>query len=307
MTTIQAFIKRHPVLTYFVLTFVISWGGILLVIGGPSSIPANSEQAETLVLFVLLALFAGPSVAGVLLTGLVNGKAGFRELLSRLLRWRVGARWYAVALLFAPLLVTVVLLALAPISPVFLPRILSTSDKASLLLFGIVWGLIGGGLLEELGWTGFAIPQLRQRYGVLTTGFIVGVLWGAWHFLVTLWLSGDASGALSLAIFLPASIFYGGSLPAYRVFMVWVYDRTHGSLPVTMLMHASFSASRLILNPLALALVPALAYDFIVAAALWVVIAVIVVAQKRASLRRRPPEAQLSQHGQVPANVRPSG
>jgi membrane protease YdiL (CAAX protease family) len=171
--------------------------------------------------FVLLALFAGPSMAGILLTGLLYGRAGFRNLLTRMTRWRVGARWYAVALLTAPLLVTATLLALSLISPEFLPSIFTSDDKVRLLLFGIGWGLVGGGLLEELGWTGFAVPTLlRQRHGVLATGLFVGVLWGLWHFLITFWASGTSSGALSLAGFLPAVLFYVGSLPAYRVLMV---------------------------------------------------------------------------------------
>ena len=119
---------------------------------------------------VLVALFAGPSVAGILTTGLVSGRAGLRELLSRLLRWRVGARWYAAALLTAPFLVTTVLLALSLLSPEFIPGIVTTDNKIALLLFGIGWGLLGGGLLEELGWTGFAVPRLRLRYTAFTTG-----------------------------------------------------------------------------------------------------------------------------------------
>ena len=113
MRTIKAFIKKHPVVAYYALVFAISWGGILLIVGGPGGIPGSSEQVETLMPLVLLALFAGPSVAGILTTGLVSGGAGLRELLSRLLRWRVRARWYAAALLPAPLIVTTVLLALS--------------------------------------------------------------------------------------------------------------------------------------------------------------------------------------------------
>ncbi|MDP2857985.1 MAG: hypothetical protein Q8P50_08415 [Bacillota bacterium] len=101
----SVFIKRHPVLTYFALTFSISWGGILIVVG-PGGIPGTREEFERLFPVVILALMAGPSVAGIVLTGLVHGWAGLRELLSRLLRWQVGARWYAVALLTAPLLMT---------------------------------------------------------------------------------------------------------------------------------------------------------------------------------------------------------
>jgi hypothetical protein len=271
MTTIKALIKRHPVLTYYILVFAISWGGILIVVG-PGGYPGTSEQVERLSLPVLLALFAGPSVSGLVMTGLVHGRAGLRDLRSRLFR-RVGIRWYAVALLFAPLLVTVVLLVLLLFSPEFVPGIAATSDKVFLLLFGIGWGLIGGGLLEETGWTGFAVPELRRRYSAFTTGLIVGILWGIWHILVSFWMSGTASGDLSLAIFLPAMVFYMVSLPAYRVLLVWVYDRT-GNLLVVMLMHAVFSTSRIILNPPALALVPGLHYDLALAIALWVVVAV---------------------------------
>lgn len=100
MKTIRAYIKRHPVLAYYALVFTISWGGILFAVGvGPGGLPATKEQAEILFPFVLLALFAGPSVAGIALTDLVYGRAGFRNLLSRMRRLRVDIRWYAVALL----------------------------------------------------------------------------------------------------------------------------------------------------------------------------------------------------------------
>jgi uncharacterized protein len=293
MTTIKAFVKSHSVLTYYALVFAISWGGILLIIGGPGELPATKEQVQTLMPFALLALFAGPSVAGILLTGLLYGRAGLRDLLARMTRWRVGVRWYVLALLLAPLLVSAILLALSVTSPEFLPRILTTNDKATLLLFGIGWGLVGGGLLEELGWTGFAVPtMLRGRHGVLGTGLVVGLLWGAWHYLIAFWaISGTTSAGLSLAVFMPALIFYVGSLPAYRVLMVWVYDRTGESMLVAMLMHAVFSASALIFEPLGLAVVPGLIYGLVLAAALWVVVGAVAVANgghlSRQPLRRR--------------------
>ena len=140
------------------LTFAISWGGILLVIGGPGAIPTPNEQTTSLLPVVIVVMFVGPTVAGLLSTGLVAGKAGLSALFARLLRWRVGVRWYAVALLTAPVLITAILLALSPISQDFLPAIVTADDKASLLLVGIPAGLMVG-LFEELGWTGFATPN----------------------------------------------------------------------------------------------------------------------------------------------------
>jgi CAAX protease family protein len=158
------------------------------------------EVSEGLMPFVYLATLLGPSIAGILLTGLVDGRTGLRKLLSRLRRWRVGARWYAVALLTAPLLIAATLFVLSLTSPEFLPVIVTSDNKASLLLTGIVMGLVVG-FFEELGWTGFAIPRLRLRYGVLTTGLIVSLLWGAWHF--PLFAGSVAStGAISPALYL---------------------------------------------------------------------------------------------------------
>jgi CAAX protease family protein len=280
MKTIKAFIKRHPLLSYFALAFAISWGGMLFAVGlGPGGFSATPQQVQMAVPYAVPAMILGPSVASVLLTGLLYGRAGLREFRSRLLRWRVGARWYALALLTAPLSIMAVLLALSFLSPEFLPRIFTASDKPILFLMGIAVGLVAG-IFEELGWTGFAVPTLlRLRYGVLSTGLIMGVLWGAWHFFVNFWGSGVTSGELSLAIFLPVWLLgtLVGSLTAYRVLMVWVYERT-GSLLVAMLMHVSLATFTFILTP-PLGGAPYWVIGFAYAAALWVVVAAVAVAQ----------------------------
>jgi membrane protease YdiL (CAAX protease family) len=289
MKTIKALIKSHPLLSYFVLTFAISWGGILIVVGGPGAIPGTKEQVETLFPIAILAMLAGPPVAGIVLTDLLYGRAGLHDLLTRMRRWRVEARWYAVALLTAPLSMMAALLALSLTSPEYLPGIFASDEKATLVLMGIVPGLAAG-FLEELGWTGFAIPRMRLRYGVVGTGLFVGVPWGAWHILTNgLWASDIASGTLPLAIFLPAYLFtfLAGQLPAYRVLMVWVYDRTGESLLLAMLMHASLTASTFILAPLAMSGVALLAVTLAYAAAAWVVVAVLAVAT-RGHLSRQP-------------------
>jgi uncharacterized protein len=280
MKTIRAFIVRRPVLAYYILTFAISWGGVL-ILGAPYGMPAPSEQAAKVWPIVFVPYFLGPSTAGVLMTGLVRGRAGLRELLSRLLRWRVGARWYVVALLTAPLLVTPTLLALSLASPAYLPGIVTAADKVGLVVTGLVVGLFFGGFLEELGWTGFATPELRQRHSVLTTGLIVGALWAVWHFFPTFWVTGDSSGTLSLLLFLPPCLYYAGVLPAYRVLMVWVHDRTGGSLPVVMLMHATLTASTLfILSPAATG-IRLMIYYVILTAATWGVVAVVALVDRK--------------------------
>jgi membrane protease YdiL (CAAX protease family) len=66
-----------------------------------------------------------------------------------------------------PLIVAAVLFALSLVSPLLLPGLVTTDDRVALLFFGPAWGLMGGGLLEELGCTGFVLPRLRVRFGAL--------------------------------------------------------------------------------------------------------------------------------------------
>ncbi|HZT08371.1 MAG TPA: CPBP family glutamic-type intramembrane protease [Chloroflexota bacterium] len=286
ITTCGAFLQRHPVLSFYILVFTISWGGILLVIGGPGAIPGTPERVERLFFPALLALFCGPSLASILMTALVDGRAGLRELLGRLLQWRVNVRSYVIALLPAPALVLAVFLALSRFSPVFTPLLLTADNRASLLLFGIAWGLIGGGLLEELGETGFAVTRLRRQHSALRTALIVGLLWGAWHFLIAIWAGGSLAGGQWTSYLLGLLFFYEGVLPAYRVLMVWLYDRA-GSLLIAMLMHASLSASTLIVQP-SLTGVPYVMGNVALAAALWVVVGTVAVAHRR-DVRPRSP------------------
>ena len=262
------FIKRHSLLVYFTLTFVISWGAVL-ILAGPNGIPVAEDQAVVLGMALLL----GPSVAGILLTGLTSGRDGFREALSHLLTWRVSARWYAVALLTAPLSAVVVLLVLSLFSPDFTPLLFISDDKASLILMGLVAGLMVG-CVEELGWTGFAIPLMRLRYSVFATGLTVGLLWGAWHFIM-FWESDSFSGTFPLAILLVRLFSW---LPAYRILMVWVYDRTE-SLLVVMLMHVSLVAAMIFFDP-PLTGWGLLTYLLARAAVLWAIVATVTVANR---------------------------
>jgi hypothetical protein len=58
MRTIRAFVKSRLLLSYYALVFAISWGGALLVTGGPNAIPGTEEQFERLLPFAILALLA---------------------------------------------------------------------------------------------------------------------------------------------------------------------------------------------------------------------------------------------------------
>jgi membrane protease YdiL (CAAX protease family) len=288
MKKIKPFFKRHPVLIFYALTFVISWCGMLLVLGLDVS-QADNEKIGRLMALVYAALLVGPSVAAILLTALLEGKEGLRRYRSRLLKWRVGPRWYAVALLSAPLAAMAVLYALSLTSRDYLPRIATTDDRAFLVQFSILSALIVG-IFIELGWTGFAVPKLSARYGIAWTGLIVGLLWGAWQSFVVYWGGGDSPGTLPPAFFFPAVLFTW--LPSFRVLMTWVYDRTE-SLLVAILMHVSFVATWTMCTPLTITGWALLVYYLAFSAALWVMIAAVAVANG-GHLSPRPPRRRMA-------------
>jgi len=155
-------------------------------------------------------------------------------------------------------------------SSVFLPAIFTSSDVTTLLVSGVTLGLFVG-FFEELGWTGYAIPKLRQKYNTLTTGLITGLIWGAWHF--PMFLASAINSDLSPSLLLTVQLF--SFLPAYRVLMVWLYDHTK-SLFITILIHAPLAASQLILIP-TISGVSVVLFDLLFAFTLWGVIVVLFI------------------------------
>lgn len=274
MTTIKTLIKSHAVLSYYVLVFLITWGGTLIVSGLDGFVGSKPISAAQLP-FAYLTFLAGPSIGGVLLTGFVYGRAGFDDLVARLVKWQVSIRWYAIAFLTAPLATIAILLALSLSSPIFLPAIVTADDKAGLLASAVVVGLVVA-FFEELGWTGFAIPELRKRYDTLAAGLGVGLVWGAWH-LPLFAASANSSTVIPSGVYLAVLLF--SWLPPYRVLMVWVCNHTK-SLFVAILMHAPIVVSQFVLIPTALA-DNIVTFDLVFTAVLWSLVAVVAMTRSR--------------------------
>jgi uncharacterized protein len=162
--------RRHPLWAYFLLAYGITWGGILLTLlsKGFDLVAARPWDKGVMVMLMLL----GPSASGLALTAWLDGRAGLRELWSRVVHWRVGWGCAAVALLTAPLLV---LSILGPLS-IWVDPAYTPAFKWELFMLGLV-----AGCFEEIGWTGFATPRWLARRSVLTVGLQLGVVWAAWH------------------------------------------------------------------------------------------------------------------------------
>jgi membrane protease YdiL (CAAX protease family) len=216
-------------------------------------------------------MLVGPSVAGILLIGLIYGKEGFRNFKIRLFRWRVGIHWYFISLIATPVLSSLILLLLSRISPEFNIAILYSEDKTTIILTGLMTGIMVG-FFEEIGWSGFIVPKLRLRYSITVTGLIVGFLWGTWHFIL-FWEGDSFSKTLPLFILL-ARLF--AWLPPFRVLMVWILDRT-GSLLIVILTHASLVFTTTVLVPMTLTGKNLLIWLIVWSLALWTIAGIVTI------------------------------
>ena len=268
----MSYVRRNPLLSYYVLTFAISWGGFV-VVAGPALFGSTDWRAEGSFLGAVIVMLAGPSLASLLLTGLADGRAGYRELLARLRMWRADLRWYVIAVVPAPVITAGVLFALALPPPLF-----ADANRAAVFLAGLGAGVTT--VFEEIGWTGFVVPRLRLRYTVLRTGLIVGVLWGVWHLLQQIFISGTYAGGIPQPLFLILSFLAAvASLTAYRVLMVWLFDSTH-SLFVTTVMHGMLTASSVFWFTAPAAGWTFLANVWLVAAAMWLFVGVVAIIER---------------------------
>ena len=134
------------------------------------------------------------------------------------------------------------------------------------------------GVFEEIAWTGFATHELLKRHGLVTTGLIVGLPWGLLHLPI---YAGTASGAVPQAVHLAVALF--SIMVPYRVLRVWVYGHTQSVL-IAILMHLALNVSAILFSSAVRAGVPALIFNLIFGAVLWVVVAAVAVADRRKAL-----------------------
>jgi membrane protease YdiL (CAAX protease family) len=262
---------RRRFVAYCALTFAISWGGILLLVG-PGSVPLDEEHLALLLGLGYVGMLLGPSLAAIVLTIRFDGRAGLRTLRDESTRWRVGGRAWAFALLTAPLSILAVLLALSVAAPEFIPRLLVDADRITLVQYVAVSALLTG-VLEELGWTGFAVRGLLPRYGVLRTGLGVGLVCAIWNtpIVIVKELSVPTPGTLAMAAFLAVCLFTWQV--AYRVLMVATYDRTRSVL-VAMLMQTVLVAAWTGLTPTTLDQTTVMVF-YLSLTIIWIAIAIV--------------------------------
>jgi membrane protease YdiL (CAAX protease family) len=213
------------VLYFFATTYVVTWA---FFIGAK---PMGSGLRVAMILIGSLA----PSLVAIGLTALTSGRQGVKELLGRLLKWRVRLRWYAFALGYMAA-VKLAVAVLFRLTEGRWPHFGAHSIPTILILI-IVAGIIGGPLGEEIGWRGYALPRLTERFGLAPASLLLGLVWSFWHLaLFFLSVGGDQ---------------FGQSFPTYllqvtalSVAIAWLMGNTGGSLLLAVLMHSAINQTK---------------------------------------------------------------
>jgi membrane protease YdiL (CAAX protease family) len=258
MHTVTSVVKRYPLATFFILTYIFSWWGYLIPGLGVGQWPL------------------GPLMAALIVVPLTGGKAGLKEWASRIVRWRVGLQWYAIALLL-PAALTVAAASLNVLLGAPALNFAHLGQQPD-LPFEILFAFLAISLGEESGWRGYALPRLQEGRSALSATLILAVFGMIWH--VPLFLTGDSPWSIIPII-----------VAGYIIF-TWLFNNTRGSVLIAMVLHTSVA----IIGPLVFAPMFSGAdlarYTWLLAALYSVVGILVVILAGPAHLSRRP-EAKL--------------
>ena len=225
----RGWVKRHPVASFFVLAYAISWFAWL-----PDILGFRGDLGQV---FSMIAQF-GPAVAAFVLLWYTS--ASIRSWLRSIVRWRVGPWWYVVAM-GLPVVLIAVQSAIFGLLGYPLDMASIPGRLVNFLPSAIILALIAG-LGEEPGWRGFALPRLEARYTPVLATALLGLVWAMWHLPLVFVDPRFAHGFTSLAPQILLAVLTMITIFFYAFFYTWVYNRTRSVL-LCMLLHGSFNAA----------------------------------------------------------------
>jgi uncharacterized protein len=215
MNAILTFIKRHSFASFVVLAYILSWW----------SAPLQNGQI----------IPYGPALAAIIVLAITSGKPGLRIWWRRVTNWHVAWYWYLigpgmVAGYIASAYVLNLLLGASVTNPPHLP---SMATFIELLLLG--------GMLEEPGWSGYALPTLQERFaghpnGALMATLGTGVVRAIWHLPLVIYSHIPWYDMLFLSF-------------AFQIIISWLFNRSGGSVLVVMVFHFASNISGAIMSP----------------------------------------------------------
>jgi membrane protease YdiL (CAAX protease family) len=210
---------------YVVLTFVLSipfWlVGAVTKLQILPSLPVSSLMAVC------------PLIAAAILVYRENGRAGVLELLKRSFDFKRvrDTIWYVPTILLMPGIMIGSYIALR-LMGVHLPD--PQFSFTTILVLFVVFFIAAIG--EEVGWSGYAIDPLQDRYGALAGALLLGGVWAVWHIIPL----------LSVPRSLAWIAWWSLGTVASRAIITWLYNNTGRSVFIAILFHAMINVTYLL-------------------------------------------------------------
>ncbi len=236
----RSFVRKHTVLMYFFLTFVITWTCWIIVILLIEPYIASPESAPLVLLIFLLVLLKigvfGPGIAGLILTLTLYEKSGLRDFVSRIFKWRVNPIYYLFAFLI-PIAIYIIPLSIELMLGESFPSIITQYGLIG-FIFHYLNRLLLGNYEEEIGWRGFAQHHLQKTQSPIIMSLIIGLPHAIWHIPMFL----IESGSIDLLDFLLYTI----RVVILTFLVTWLYSKTQSVL-LTALLHVTANECSLFL------------------------------------------------------------
>jgi membrane protease YdiL (CAAX protease family) len=224
------FIKRNPLISMYVIMFSLAWSVMI-----PQSLYSQGILSAPIPEFFEILVGWSPAIASIVVTAVIAGRAGVRELLGRFLIWRVGLRWYFVGVFLLAFIILggiglhVVFGGTMPVIPAADAPLWQT---VLIFLFLVLLGFLFN--TEEIAWRGFALPRLQVRYGALVAAFLIVIPEVILH-LPLFWIKDSFIQSVGIDWFSAFSV-------AAVFIYAYVFNKTKGSLIIVTLLHASQNA-----------------------------------------------------------------
>jgi uncharacterized protein len=234
-SALRRLVAHHPVAAFLIMVFAVNSAVALSpLLTRRDILPFGLAPYDS------LGHIFGVALPAFIVVAAMSGKSGVQDLARRSLRWRVGIRWYLVALFGVPVaavLCASAIFGLAPLNALVNKwELLLTVVLPQLVLLILLFNLA-----EEVGWTGFLQARLQDRHGPLKASVIVTLPFALYH--LPAWMVEFGFGLSQLHLALAVTALFGISQLFGRIIIMWLYNNTGYSVLLVGMFHSSFNVT----------------------------------------------------------------
>jgi membrane protease YdiL (CAAX protease family) len=165
-------------LRFLILTIIISWS--LWIPAAALGLNAFSVP----IIFLLFFGGLGPMISSLILTYTTLGRSGLKDLWERLTQFKkIKKIHYLIIFILIPgicflaIILESLFLKLGSSFEYSLELLLSPISLIGLIIFTFFFGP----LPEEIGWRGYGLDSLQEKWKPFLSTLILGIIWSIWH------------------------------------------------------------------------------------------------------------------------------